>query len=129
MKRHCFHLAAHYGHVKLVKHLVHQHGMDVNDNSSKMTPLHWSAKEGQVETVTALLELGASPDTAANEIKPLALAIGGQHVDTARVLIQHNRHAPFDVGLLPLARSPAMKNLLVETFKMWKIALYLPTQK
>ena len=35
--------------------------MDVNDTSSPTTPLHWAAKEGQVQAISALLDLGADP--------------------------------------------------------------------
>ena len=35
--------------------------MDVNDTSAPTTPLHWAAKEGQAEAISALLDLGADP--------------------------------------------------------------------
>ena len=40
---------------------LRNHGMDVNDTSSPTTPLHWAAKEGQAEAISALLDLGADP--------------------------------------------------------------------
>lgn len=129
MKRNALHVAAHSGHVEIVQTLVNKHGMNPNDSSKTSSPLHWAAKEGQLQTVLALIELGSNPGALdACQRSPLALAIGGQHVETARALMKYDRLAPFDVTLLPLAHSEAMRKMLMETFQsLWDITLFLPS--
>ena len=127
MSRNCLHTAAHSGHTGLIKHLVTEHCMDPNGSSST-TPLHWAAKEGQCGAIKVLLELGANPEKCdASGRTPVALAIGGQHVESTRILIAHNSLTPFDTRLLDLARTDAMKKCLVEAFlNLWNIVLFLP---
>ena len=74
----CLHIASHSGHQLLVENLISLHGMNVNDDSSPTSPLHWAAKEGQVEVVELLLKLGANRKKRDHcRRTPLALAIGG----------------------------------------------------
>ena len=61
LNRNVLHIASESGHVKVLQHLIKNHGMDVNDTSSPTTPLHWAAKEGQAQAISALLDLGADP--------------------------------------------------------------------
>ena len=126
--RNTLHVASHSGHVEVIELLVRQQKMDPNDASCPSRPLHWAAKEGQVQAVTCLLEMGADPtaEDLGGRI-PLALAIGGQHVEAARVLVRHDPLLPFDVTLLAFARTASMKQMLSETFQsLWNIVLYLP---
>ena len=128
MGRHCLHMAAQSGHQSLLEHLVSHHGMDPNDPCSPTSPLHWAAKEGQAKAISELLKLGANPSAtdSANRI-PLTLAIGGQHVEAADVLIKQDPKKPFDLTVLHLARSAPMKDLLTNTFQtQWNLTLFLP---
>ena len=128
MGRHCLHMAAQSGHSDLIKHLVERYEMPPNDSSSPTTPLHWAAKEGQAGAVATLLSLGANASACdASNRHPITLAIGGQHVEATGVLIRHDPQKPFDLTVLPLARSSALKQLLADTFRtQWNMTLFLP---
>lgn len=102
--------------------------MDVNCQSSLTTPLHWAAMEGKTSSVSTLLSLGA--DFRARDAKkfvPLTLAIGGQHVECVRLLMEKDSLATFEMNTLVFARTPAMKETLCGLFKsLWNLTLYLP---
>ncbi|KAI9359944.1 ankyrin repeat-containing domain protein [Zopfochytrium polystomum] len=55
------HLAARYGHLEVVQHLVDHAGAAVNaaDNRQQSTPLHLALRNGQVRVVRFLLDRGA----------------------------------------------------------------------
>ena len=58
---------------------------------------------------------------------PLRLAIGGQHVSAARVLVEQDLLSPFDLTVLSLAKTSAMKAMLIDLFQtQWHITLFLP---
>ena len=61
LSRNCLHVAAESGQDNIVQHLIQNHGMASNDNSSLTTPLHWAAKEGQAKVIVTLLSYGANP--------------------------------------------------------------------
>lgn len=127
LSRNTLHIAAETGNGNIVQHLIEYHGMKANDNSSSTSPLHWAAKQGQDQVILILLNLGANPhafDSAKRT--PLTLAIGGQHVLAAKVLIEHDLLSPFDLSLLNLAKTSAMKNMLKDIFwQNWQITLFL----
>ena len=76
--RNVLHIASHCGQHLIVENLISQHRMNVNDDSSPTSPLHWAAKEGQVQVVELLLKLGANRKKRDHcRRTPLALAIGG----------------------------------------------------
>jgi len=53
-----------------------------------LTPLHYAARDGRLDIVTALLDAGAAIDSReANDLTPLLLAIVNNHVDVARLLV------------------------------------------
>ena len=128
MSRDCLHTAAHCGHIDIIDFLVTKQRMSVNGSiESSLSPLHWAAKEGHAEAVRKLLDLNAStqrPDS--HQRIPLALAIGGQHVQAAAVLMEHDFQEPFDVKLANAARSEPMKDLLCQFFKRKGLVLCLP---
>ena len=129
--RNLLHIACHSGHKDLVEELILNQKMDLSkfqqSRSKSVSPLHWAAKEGHLNVVESLLKLGADPQcTDKCGRTPLALAIGGQHVEVSRALIEHANLAPFDVRLLELAKSDSMKNYLVRVFSQRNIVLYLP---
>ena len=128
LKRNCLHLASDSGHSKITRLLINQWQMDPNDG--QISPLHWAAKQGHSGTIETLLELNADPnksDGVGAGRTPLALAIGGSHVNAALVLLNHDILSPFDCSLLSLAKSPEMKTSLENFFKTkWNILLYLP---
>lgn len=128
LERDALDIASHSGHWQLVEHLIKSHGMNVNKIGKSMSPLHWAAKEGHIEAISTLLTYGADPNAVDNSGRcPLFMAVGGQHVEAARVLMNHDPLAPFDVTVLPLARSASMKTMLSETFQsLWNITLFLP---
>ena len=58
---------------------------------------------------------------------PLKLAIGGQHVLASKILIEFDPSSPFDLTVLNLAKTPAMKNMLTDLFQnTWNMTLFLP---
>lgn len=60
------HVAAHFGHVNMVRFLLN-HGADVNAvNSHGYTPLHQAAQQGHTLIVNLLLEHRASPNVVTN---------------------------------------------------------------
>ncbi len=128
LNRNCLHTAAHCGHPDIIEYLVVNRKMNVNGSiESPSTPLHWAAKEGQVEAVEKLVTLQANTQRMDDHQRiPLALAIGGQHVQTASVLLEADFDIPFDVKLANLARTQPMKNLLVSFFKRHGVVLFLP---
>lgn len=127
LERNCLHLASESGHQDLVRLLVNDLQMDVN--GGPITPLHWAAKEGHTDTIQTLLELCADPHrTDEGRRVPLALAIGGQHVNATLVLLKNtDSTTPFDLKLLALAKTSEMKRNLEVLFKtQWNLLLYLP---
>ena len=124
MRRNSLHLAAESGHDHLVRILL---ASDLRINEGPITPLHWAAKEGHAQTIKTLIELGADPHSKdCGHRVPLALAIGGQHVEASLVLLKHSQNL-MDLKLLDLAKSSAMKKSLQLFFKtQWNLILYLP---
>ena len=126
LNRNCLHLACESGHAEIARLLINQWQMDPNEGS--VTPLHWAAKQGHSDTIETLLELNADPRKPDDNGRiPLAIAIGGQYVKAALLLMNHDVLMPFDVRLLSLAKSPDMKTSLENFFKAkWNIMLFLP---
>jgi len=57
----------------------------------------------------------------------LKLAIGGQHVLASKVMIEYDPSSPFDLTVLNLAKTPAMKNMFTDLFQNnWNMTLFLP---
>jgi len=128
LHRNCLHVAAESGMVDIIHHLISNHGMHANDNSSLTTPLHWAAKEGQAEAIVTLLSHQANLHVVDGAQRtPLMLAIGGQHVSASRILIEHDLLSPFDLRVLNFAKTSAMKTMLKDLFQSkWHITLFLP---
>uniref|UniRef100_A0A4W6E7T2 Ankyrin 2 n=1 Tax=Lates calcarifer TaxID=8187 RepID=A0A4W6E7T2_LATCA len=84
----------------LLQHMAHPDAATTNG----YTPLHISAREGQVETASVLLEAGASHSLATKVLLPLHVAAKYGSLDVAKLLLQ--RRAPPDSagknGLTPL---------------------------
>ena len=85
------HLAASLGHTPIVKSLVHAHRVNVNITANnKLTPLHLAAYTGQMETVEALIELGADVNAEdENKKTPLHLAKQASFPEIVKVLIKN----------------------------------------
>ncbi|XP_071177789.1 uncharacterized protein [Mytilus edulis] len=96
------HIAAGHGQLEVVKHLLEDIGVNVNetlsttfDNSYKMneryagfTPLHFAAKNGYKSIVDYLLSYGGNPNLSCNDgTTPLMLAAQEGHFDTMLTLI------------------------------------------
>ena len=64
-------------------------GEPISYANGGFTPLHFAAREGQIETAAALLNAGAEPDAMAADGKtPLNLAIYNGHYELAEYLIE-----------------------------------------
>ncbi len=78
-------------------------------NATKMgglTPLHYAARQGNVEATEALIKGGAKMDTpsGSEQTTPLVLAIANGHFDVAKVLVEHGAdvNKANVMGLAPL---------------------------
>ena len=131
MGRNTLSVSAHSGMQEVVSYLVKNIGMDPNlitGNDHQMAPIHWSAKEGYLNTIKCLVDdLNANPNLKDSRGRTaLSLAIGGNHLSVAKYLLSHVDI--FDMKLLDLAsRNRDMSSLLETTFAEWNMKLYIPT--
>jgi ankyrin repeat protein len=92
---------------------VPEHGFR-DPRAGGMTPLHYAAREGHTDVVTALLASGAhinQPES--NGVQPLLIAILNDHADTARYLIEHGAAVNADdwYGRTPLWAAVDSRNV------------------
>ncbi|MFX0201892.1 MAG: ankyrin repeat domain-containing protein, partial [Candidatus Hodarchaeota archaeon] len=80
-------LAAHYGHEKVLKHLL-EHGAKVDGKmASGLTALHIMASKGSMDSVRKVLSHGASVDVRSDDgSTPLLLATRHGHMGAVQVL-------------------------------------------
>jgi len=93
------HLAAGYGHLKVVNRIL-----DVNTKLATikdglgMNALHWAARSGHLHVVKRLMELGVSVDETDNEgMQPLHYAAEGGHTQVVRALLDREAD-PTELG-------------------------------
>lgn len=133
MGRNVLSVAAHSGMRNVVEYLIRDVGMGPNITTGhelKMAPIHWSAKEGHLETIECLVgDLNANPNLKDSRNRTaLSFAISGNHISVAKFLLKHVDI--FDMKLLDLASSnPDMCSLLEATFLDWNMKLYIPTTR
>lgn len=85
------HRAAVTGQNEALHFLVSELGADVDARAapSRLTPLHFAAKEGHVSTVQELLSLGADINSRDERKRSaLHLACAGQHASCVRLLLR-----------------------------------------
>jgi hypothetical protein len=85
------HVAASFGQLGIVRMLVEDYGLDVNQRggTSDSSPLDRACADGQYDVVKYLLEHGAKVDISAPERNPLFGAILSGNVEIAKLLIEH----------------------------------------
>jgi hypothetical protein len=84
------HIAARYGLISYVRHLVFQQ-VDVHAaDAYGKTPLWWAASSGYSDIVRLLVQAGADPDVDdnVNGLKPLHQAASNNHADVVRALLE-----------------------------------------
>jgi uncharacterized protein len=104
----CLHYAARGGFPDMVRRLAAAGG-DVNARDTEgKTPLFEAAFEGNLEAVTALLELGAKPDPAKEtNWSPLLASASHGHVEICRELLAHGAdpNVHDSIGMTPLMQA------------------------
>jgi ankyrin repeat protein len=85
--------AIHDRNLSLARQLISQ-GSDINQPTPHgATPLHFSAKSGQIPMTQLLLQSGANPHAVYQaEWTPLHFAAQGGHVEVAALLLKHGAH-------------------------------------
>lgn len=91
------HLAAQYGHAKLVAMLVQEHGASLEAITlNNQTALHFAAKFGQLIVAQTLLAFGANPNAKDDKGQtPLHLAAENDYPDVVKLFLKmkQNNHA------------------------------------
>lgn len=84
------HIAAGYGHCELLEHLLQAYEGSANIRDAfQMTPLHYAAENGHIDTTLLLLRNGAQVDARdIGACTPLHKAAEGGHVDIFNLLIE-----------------------------------------
>ena len=121
--RGCLELAAFSGSAEIVRALHARRLVDVNRvDEAHMTPINTAAQAGKVESVVALLDIGADPEiTDTVGITPLMWAASGGHADAVRVLLsrgvnaKRKNHVGFDALKLAMLNGHKEAQEVLET--------------
>ena len=86
-------IAAHQGHLDVVRHLVEVGAHKDQTTNDGETPLWIAAQEGHLDVVRHLVEVGAHKDQAGNGgATPLFIAAHEGHLDVVRHLVEVGAH-------------------------------------
>ncbi len=91
------HYAAQYGHAEIVR-LLHSHGADVCESDFYLgsSPIGKAARNGIIETVRCLLDLGVDVNTVDDDrLTPLFSGVAGQDSGTVKFLIDRGANVSY----------------------------------
>ena len=96
--KNCLHIAARYGHLNLSKKLLEKHNFDVNmGNNEGFTGLHYSAMNGNYESVTYFVGMGTDIHLKTNDATNcLHIAAWHGHLSLCKKLLEKHK---FDVNM------------------------------
>ena len=96
--KNCLHIAARYGHLNLCKKLLEKHNFDVNmGNNEGFTGLHYSAMNGNYESVTYFVGMGTDIHLKTNDATNcLHIAAWHGHLSLCKKLLEKHK---FDVNM------------------------------
>jgi len=103
------HMAAYFNQPAIIKFLVNEYGMDVNEPNkrSRRTPLHYACENGSYEAASLLLQLGADSTLQCND-----LFSGGTPFELCRDMRIKELLSP---PVAPLQKEPPVKEIAQKT--------------
>lgn len=88
--------AAANGHTQIVRYLaslgadIHQTTLQPNEPCNKFNALHWATKNRHIDTVSALIQLGAETDTLSHAGAAIHIACSNGHTNIVKHLVMNH---------------------------------------